>query len=53
MPIGILNIKITVIMADDISKKILIHVEADTDGVKQSVADLHITLDSPQQKEFL
>jgi len=38
-------------MADDISKKILITVEADTDQVAQGIADLNQTLDSLLQKQ--
>jgi hypothetical protein len=40
-------------MADDISKKILIQVEADTDQVKQGIADLNQTLDTLLQKQNL
>jgi len=38
-------------MADDISKKILIQVEADTDQLNQSVATLNQTLDGLLQKQ--
>jgi len=38
-------------MADDISKKILIQVEANTDQLEQSVADLNQTLDGLLQKQ--
>ena len=38
-------------MADDISKKIFIQVEADTAQVKQSIADLNQTLDTLLQKQ--
>ncbi|HAL80813.1 MAG TPA: hypothetical protein DCO83_00110 [Mucilaginibacter sp.] len=38
-------------MADDISKKILIQVEADTNQVAQSIADLNQTLDALLQKQ--
>ncbi|MDB4903095.1 MAG: hypothetical protein JWQ63_2376 [Mucilaginibacter sp.] len=51
MPFGIIFIKKFKTMADDINKKILIQVEAETDQLKKNVTDLNQTLDSLLQKQ--
>jgi hypothetical protein len=51
MPFGILNIIILNTMAEDLNKKILIEVEAETDQLKKNITDLNQTLDSLLQRQ--